>query len=64
MQGVDRPSVSVLSPEFVADVAENWQSEFLQFFLFIGATVWLVQRGSAESKPVGMPHAVSAAESE
>jgi hypothetical protein len=29
---------------------ENWQSEFLQFFLFIGATVWLVQKGSNESK--------------
>ena len=29
---------------------ENWQSEFLQFALFIGVTVWLVQKGSAESK--------------
>lgn len=43
----------VLSPDFVVDVAENWQSEFLQFFLFIGATVWLVQRGSPESKKPG-----------
>ncbi|WP_371811061.1 DUF6766 family protein [Frigoribacterium sp. CFBP 13707] len=34
---------------FAADVAENWQSEYLQFVLFIGATVWLVQRGSTES---------------
>jgi hypothetical protein len=32
------------------DVAENWQSEFLQFFLYILVTVWLVQRGSPESK--------------
>jgi hypothetical protein len=32
-------------------VMENWQSEFLQFSLFILATVWLVQRGSPESKP-------------
>ena len=38
--------------EFAVDVAENWQSEYLQFFLFIVATVWLVQRGSPESKPV------------
>jgi hypothetical protein len=38
------------SAEFVADVAENWQSEYLQFFFFIFATVWLVQRGSPESK--------------
>ncbi len=32
---------------------ENWQSEYLQFTLFILATVWLVQRGSPESKPLG-----------
>ena len=30
---------------------ENWQSEYLQFTLFILATVWLIQRGSNESKP-------------
>jgi hypothetical protein len=40
----------VTSSNFVVDVAENWQSEYLQFFLFILATVWLVQRGSPESK--------------
>jgi hypothetical protein len=43
----------VTSSAFVVDVAENWQSEFLQFFLFILATVWLVQKGSPESKKVG-----------
>jgi hypothetical protein len=43
----------VASSEFVIDVAENWQSEFLQFFLFIAATIWLVQRGSPESKKPG-----------
>ena len=31
---------------------ENWQSEYLQFTLFIFATVWLVQNGSPESKPL------------
>jgi hypothetical protein len=36
--------------DFAVDVAENWQSEFLQFFLYIVATVYLVQRGSSESK--------------
>lgn len=40
------------SSAFVVDVAENWQSEFLQFTLFIYLTVWLVQRGSPESKQV------------
>jgi hypothetical protein len=41
------------SSDFAVNVAENWQSEYLQFFLYIFATVWLVQRGSPESKPVG-----------
>jgi hypothetical protein len=40
----------VTSSEFGGDVLENWQSEFLQFFLYIFATVWLLQRGSSESK--------------
>ncbi|MFL6127803.1 MAG: DUF6766 family protein [Mycobacteriales bacterium] len=42
----------VTSSPFAVDVAENWQSEYLQFFLFIIATVWLIQRGSTESKPL------------
>ena len=40
----------VLSPAFGGAVLENWQSEFLQFTLFILVTVWLVQKGSNESK--------------
>lgn len=40
----------VASSDFAVDVTENWQSEYLQFFLFILVTVWLVQRGSPESK--------------
>jgi len=40
------------SSDFATDVAENWQSEYLQFFLYIFMTVWLVQRGSPESKKV------------
>ena len=43
----------VTSSEFVVDVAENWQSEYLQFFLFIFCTIWLVQKGSPESKKPG-----------
>ena len=38
------------SSSFAVDVTENWQSEYLQFLLFIWLTVWLVQRGSPESK--------------
>jgi hypothetical protein len=48
------PSVSlgryVVSSDFGASVMENWQSEYLQFTLFILLTVWLLQRGSPESK--------------
>jgi hypothetical protein len=43
------------SASFAADVAENWQSEYLQFLLYIVATVWLVQRGSPESKELDSP---------
>lgn len=43
----------VTSSDFAVDVAENWQSEYLQFLLFIVLTVWLVQRGSPESKEPG-----------
>ena len=40
----------VVSSDFVVDVSENWQSEYLQFLLYITATVWFLQRGSPESK--------------
>jgi hypothetical protein len=40
----------VTSSGFGSAVMENWQSEFLQFSLFIAATIWLVQKGSNESK--------------
>ena len=42
----------VTSSQFAVDVAENWQSEYLQFLLYILLTVWLVQKGSPESKPL------------
>jgi hypothetical protein len=40
----------VRSSAFAVDVAENWQSEYLQFALYVVATTWLIQRGSSESK--------------
>jgi hypothetical protein len=40
----------VVSSDFGEALMENWQSEFMQFSFFILATVWLVQRGSNESK--------------
>jgi hypothetical protein len=53
--GLERVSLLdyVTSSSFGVDVMENWQSEYLQFFLYIFATVWLIQRGSAESKKPG-----------
>jgi hypothetical protein len=48
------PAISVgrylTSSSFAVDVMENWQSEYLQFTTFILLTVWLLQRGSPESK--------------
>jgi hypothetical protein len=45
----------VTTSAFAVDVTENWQSEFLQFLLFVVATVFFVQRGSPESKPLDDP---------
>jgi hypothetical protein len=40
----------LVSSDFGTAVMENWQSEYLQFTLLILLTVWLLQRGSPESK--------------
>jgi hypothetical protein len=50
------------SSDFGQAVTENWQSEYLQFTLFILLTVWLVQRGSPESKEIGEEGTESARE--
>jgi hypothetical protein len=41
------------SSSFGQAVMENWQSEYLQFSLYIFGTVFLIQRGSPESKEPG-----------
>jgi hypothetical protein len=43
----------LLSSAFGNAVMENWQSEYLQFTLYILLTVWFVQKGSPESKELG-----------
>lgn len=43
----------LLSSAFGNAVMENWQSEYLQFTLYILLTVWFVQKGSPESKQLG-----------
>jgi hypothetical protein len=40
----------LISTDFSVDVTENWQSEYLQFLTYLVATVWLLQKGSPESK--------------
>jgi hypothetical protein len=40
------------SGQFVSSTFENWESEFLQMGMFVLMTVWLYQRGSAESRPL------------
>lgn len=47
----------VLSPEFWGRTLQNWQSEFLAVASMVILAVYLRQRGSPESKPVGAAHA-------
>jgi hypothetical protein len=42
--------------QFWFESFQNWQSEFLAVAVIVGASVYLRQRGSAESKPVAEPH--------
>src|SRR5688500_5924790 len=42
----------VASPGFVSATFENWESEFLQMGVFVLLTVWLREKGSAESRPL------------
>ena len=46
----------VRTAEFWFESFQNWQSEFLAVAVIVGASVYLRQRGSAESKPVAEPH--------
>ena len=42
----------VASGEFIEGVFENWESEFLQMWALIILTVFLRQKGSADSNPI------------
>jgi hypothetical protein len=44
------------SPRFWFESFQNWQSEFLSLAAMVIATIYLRQRGSAESKPVHAAH--------
>ena len=55
-----QPSVTlaqyVASPRFWFESFQNWQSEFLSLAAMVIGTIYLRQRGSAESKPVFAGH--------
>ena len=59
-QAQGEPAVSTWSylttSQFWFESMQNWQSEFLAIAVMVGASVYLRQRGSAESKPVAAPH--------
>lgn len=46
------PGEYLHSGQFVSATFENWESEFLQMGMYVLLTVWLRQKGSAESRPV------------
>jgi TM2 domain-containing membrane protein YozV len=46
------------TPHFLEATMENWESEFLQMFLFVALTAFLYQKGSAESKKLDEEEAV------
>ena len=46
----------VLNANFWERTLQNWQSEFLAVGVMVVFTIYLRQRGSPESKPVGAPH--------
>lgn len=56
LAGYGAPQISWLaylsSGHFLEAVFENWESEFLQMGGYVLLTAYLVQRGSAESKPL------------
>ena len=47
--------------QFWFESFQNWQSEFLAVAAIVGLSVYLRQRGSAESKPVAEPHRATGA---
>lgn len=55
-----QPAVTLLgyfaTSRFWFESFQNWQSEFLAVAVLVGASVYLREKGSPESKPVAEPH--------
>jgi hypothetical protein len=47
--------------QFWFESMQNWQSEFIAVAAIVGLSIFLRQRGSAESKPVAEPHGSTSA---
>ena len=54
----------LVGADFWNRTLQNWQSEFLAVGSMIALSIYLRQRGSSESKPVGAPHQATSVESE
>jgi hypothetical protein len=50
-------------PDFWSRTLQNWQSEFLAVLCMVVFSIYLRERGSPESKPVGAPHDATGIES-
>lgn len=46
----------IVTSDFWFESLQNWQSEFLSLAAMVWLSVYLRERGSAESKPVATPH--------
>jgi hypothetical protein len=46
----------ITTSQFWFESMQNWQSEFIAVAAIVGLSIFLRQRGSAESKPVAEPH--------
>lgn len=59
-QSHGQPAVTFLqylgTSRFWFESFQNWQSEFLAVAVLVGASVYLREKGSPESKPVAEPH--------
>ena len=62
------PAEAALAGQYLGDrvfwerTLQNWQSEFLAVGSMVILAVYLSQRGSPESKPVGVPHGATGVE--
>jgi hypothetical protein len=50
------------APDFWNRTFQNWQSEFLAVASMVVFSIYLRERGSPESKPVGSPHTATGIE--